>query len=270
MAWSPLALHFLQQGKKVYVSNASLDGVCESKQLGLAAHQLSFPLDSVDDYAQLLKELQITTVIGCITPGLRKPKDGTEPDWDGYARKWQQICAGAKTAGVNKVVMISSTAVYPSRSDAMAEPDANYQIALSDSGFSKKSLALLKGEQQVIDSGLDYVVIRCSGLVDEKRHPSRFVAHLKSVSNQAPANMLHRLDAVGITAFASESLVNQVINASTPNTCSKAEFYQAALDSVDSSLDLPEITDTSDKLIDSALSERLGYSYRFKHTLELV
>ncbi|GAM58504.1 nucleoside diphosphate sugar epimerase [Vibrio ishigakensis] len=261
---------FLQQGKNVHVSNASAGGISESEQLGLSAHQLSFPLDSIDSYVKLLKELQITTVIGCITPGLRKPKDGTEPDWDSYAHKWQQICSGAKEAGVKKVVMISSTAVYPSRSGAMLESDASYEMALSDSSFSKKSVALLKGEQRVIDSGLDYVVIRCSGLVDEKRHPSRFVAHLKSVSNQAPANMLHRLDAVGITAFASESLANQVINASTPNTCSKAEFYQAALDSVDSSLELPKITEVQDKLIDSSLSERLGYSYRFKHTLELV
>lgn len=266
----PLALHLLEQGKTVYVSNASDKGVAQSKQLGLNAHQLSFPLASESSYKQLLETLDITTVIGCITPGLRKPKDGKEPDWDSYANKWGQICSGAKAAGVKKVIMVSSTAVYPSNSGSMKETDASYQKALNGSAFSQKSTALLKGEQTLIDCGLDYVIVRCSGLVDEKRHPSRFVAHLKSVSRNAPANMLHRLDAVAITAFASSNLSNQVINASTPHTCSKAEFYKAALERSNSSLSLPEIVDKPDKLIDSHLSQQLGYEYHFQHTLDLL
>ncbi|MFA0521664.1 SDR family NAD(P)-dependent oxidoreductase, partial [Vibrio sp. 10N.222.55.E8] len=84
----------------------------------------------------------------------------------------------------------------------------------------------------VMDSGLDFTILRFSGLIGPNRHPSRFASKLKQVSSQAPANMLHLDDAIGSVNFAIEQLHNEVVNVTTPNTVSKAEFYAAALKSV--------------------------------------
>ncbi|GAB7220453.1 NAD-dependent epimerase/dehydratase family protein [Vibrio comitans] len=263
----PLAKQLSASHHTVHVTNSSHESTKQSVELGLTAHQLQLPLPSTQSLASLIKQSQIDVVIGCITPGFRR---STTPDWDSYAKNWQQICEAAKQGGASKVIMISSTAAYSSRSKAMREEDANLELAVGNNEFSDKSRALLQAEQRVIDCGMDYVVIRCSGLVDEIRHPSRFATRLRSVSRNAPANMLHRVDAVGVVEFAVNHIKQDIINASTPNTCDKAQFYQAAIESRDLDITLPEIVDTPDKRIDSSKSVELGYQYHYQHTLDLL
>ncbi len=263
----PLAKQLSASNHTVHVTNSSHESTKESLELGLSAHQLQLPLSSTQSLASLIEQSQIEVVIGCITPGFRR---STTPDWDSYANNWQQICEAAKQGGASKVIMISSTAVYPSESKDMKEEDASLELALGNNAFSDKSRALLQAEQRVIDCGMDYAVIRCSGLVDEIRHPSRFATRLRSVSRNAPANMLHRVDAVGVVEFAMNHIKHCIINASTPNTCDKAQFYQAAIQSRDLDITLPEVVDTPDKRIDSSKSVELGYQYHYQHTLDLL
>jgi nucleoside-diphosphate-sugar epimerase len=263
----PLAKQLSTEGNKVVVTNRSLHGVEQSQLYGLDARSISLPLESTAPLSTLILRHNIKTVIGCITPGFRKSDN---PDWNTYANNWLQIAKAATQGGVDKVIMISSTAVYPSLAKDMIEEDANFGLAQSSSDFDKKSLALLNAEQKLISSQLKYVIIRCSGLVDDVRHPSRFVPHLKSISRLAPANMLHKTDAIGIVQFAVESLTNQVINASTPHTVNKAEFYQAALLARNIDAPLPDITDIPDKRINSQKSQLLGYRYRYQNTLDFL
>ncbi|MEZ9831979.1 NAD-dependent epimerase/dehydratase family protein [Vibrio breoganii] len=263
----PLAKQLSASNHAVHVTNSSHESTEESLELGLSAHQLQLPLPSIQSLASLIEQLKIEVVIGCITPGFRR---SATPDWDSYANNWQQICEAAKQGGARKVIMISSTAVYPSVSKDMKEEDASLGLALGNNDFSDKSLALLQAEQRVIDSEMDHVVIRCSGLVDEIRHPSRFATRLRSVSRNAPANMLHRVDAVGVVEFAMNHIGHDIINASTPNTCDKAQFYQAAIESKGLDIALPEVVDTPDKRIDSSRSVGLGYQYQYQHTLDLL
>jgi nucleoside-diphosphate-sugar epimerase len=171
--------------------------------------------------------------------------------------------------------MISSTAVYPSLMGDKYERDASLALAESSADFDNKSVAILNAEEQLKQHPFQYVILRCSGLVDAQRHPSRFVSHLKSISRLAPANMLHKSDAIGVIQFAIERLGNEIINVSTPNTVSKAEFYQQALIKTHPHLNsvehlLPLITDTPDKRINSKKSERLGYRYHYQNTLDLL
>ncbi|GEM81752.1 NAD-dependent epimerase/dehydratase family protein [Vibrio superstes] len=263
----PLAKQLSASNHTVHVTNSSHENTEESLEFGLSAHQLQLPLPCIQPLASLIEQLKIEVVIGCITPGFRR---SATPDWDSYANNWQQICDAAKQGGARKVIMISSTAVYPSVSKDMKEDDASLELALGSNDFSKKSLALLQAEQKIIESGMDYVVIRCSGLVDEIRHPSRFAMRLRSVSRNAPANMLHRVDAVGMVEYAMTHIGHDIINASTPNTCDKAQFYQAAIDARSLNISLPEVVDTPDKQIDSSKSVKLGYQYHFQHTLDLL
>ncbi|CSB06326.1 nucleoside-diphosphate-sugar epimerase [Vibrio cholerae] len=82
--------------------------------------------------------------------------------------------------------------------------------------------------------------------------------------------MLHLYDAIGIAHFSLEQLPYSIINATTPNTVSKAEFYQAALDAVASDLPLPPLCDKEEKRIVCDKLLAAGYRFHFSHTLEAV
>ncbi|MDF5539224.1 NAD-dependent epimerase/dehydratase family protein, partial [Vibrio parahaemolyticus] len=170
-------------------------------------------------------------------PGFRKGR-GQE-----YAQQWQILANAAKQNNVEKLLMISSTTVYPNLASDMEEADASLSLAAESPYFSDNARIMLQAEQHVIDSNINFVILRCSGLIGPDRHPSRFAARLQQVSRKAPANMLHQDDAVSAAKFALGNLSNQVINVTTPHTVSKAEFYQAAINKIGSEIPLPPVTE---------------------------
>ena len=259
----PLA-HYLETiGHKVYVSKTTDQGVSELNEEQLTAFR--FNLD--DESSSLTAEIEQQapdTVIGCFPPGFRS--GGGQR----YAEYWKKLLSICQSAKVNKVVMVSSTSVYPDIASDMSEEDASLALAEQHEAFSDKAKIMLQAEQYVKDSGLKYAIVRCSGLIGPNRHPSRFASKLKQVSSLAPANMLHLIDAVGAVSFMALNEVNGVVNATTPNTVSKAEFYQAALDNVGADEPLPPIVDIKDKRIVSNKLQELGYRFHFDHTLEAI
>ncbi|MZI95190.1 NAD(P)H-binding protein [Vibrio sp. CAIM 722] len=258
----PLAQSLLKQQMKVSVTKTQMAGVEMLAKQGIPSFLCN--LTTPDALTEQLFQRQCDTVIGCFPPGFRRGNG------DEYAHYWGNLVTHAHAAGVKKIIMISSTSVYPNLGQIMHEEDASYSLALNNDTFTDNARILLKAEQCVIDSGLDYVIIRCSGLFGADRHPARFATRLKSVSSEAPANMLHQKDAIGITEFSLRHLSRQVINATTPNTVSKAQFYQAALDIIGSKEPLPPINDLPDKQIVSDKLIRLGYSFHYTNTLEAL
>ncbi|MGC9551503.1 NAD(P)H-binding protein [Vibrio metoecus] len=258
----PLAQWLKQQGHTVYATRTTAQGVATTQQQGIDSFLCQ--LDRPDGLSQALRDRECDTLIGCFPPGFRQ---GHGED---YPKHWQTLVWQAKQAHIQKIIMISSTSVYPDIAKPMNEQDASLALALDNAAFDSKARVLLKAEQHVVTSGLDYTIVRCSGLIGPHRHPARFVSKMPHVSRLAPANMLHLSDAINIVHFALQQLPRTIINATTPTTVSKAEFYQAALQAIGSSLPLPAITDKADKLI---LCDKLlaaGYHFHFTHTLEAV
>ncbi|EKO3429182.1 NAD(P)H-binding protein [Vibrio fluvialis] len=258
----PLAKHLQSLGYQVSASRTSQQGVDELKQHDIDSFICD--LSQSDHFADTLASLHCDTVVGSFPPGFRRGQ-GAE-----YATQWQQLVNAAKAAHCKKVVMVSSTTVYPDRAETMDETKATLALALSQPDFSANAKVMLQAEQSVIDSGLEYAIVRCSGLIGPSRHPARFAARLKQVSTLAPANMLHQADAVGAVAFAVEHFDHDVVNATTPHTVSKAEFYQAALQAVSSDEALPPVVEIADKLIVSDKLAKAGYQFHYSHTLEAL
>jgi len=115
----------------------------------------------------------------------------------------------------------------------MYEQDASLELATNNDEFSANAKKMLQAEQTVIDSGLDYVIVRCSGLIGPDRHPARFASRLKQVSRLA-------------------------------------EFYQAALKAANLDEELPPIVDVADKRIVSDKLIKAGYKFHYSHTLEAL
>ena len=262
---TPLAQTLIDQGHQVTVTRRSQTRLDEFPLTSVqpALLDLNEP-HSQQQLIKLIEQHRIERIVGAFPPGFRKG-NGQE-----YAQQWQRLVSAAKQSSVNKLLMVSSTTVYPNLAVDMKEEDATLALAQTSEHFSDNARIMLQAEQYVIDSGIDYAIVRCSGLIGSDRHPSRFAMRLKQVSRKAPANMVHQNDAVGATAFALNQIDNQVVNATTPNTVSKAEFYQAAITQSDLDIALPPVTETADKRILADKLVALGYQFQFNSTLDAL
>lgn len=259
----PLAKFLSTIGHQVTVSRTTAKGCQALQEEGMQA----FIADLNHDIEPLTEELirqQSEIVIGCFPPGFRRGHG------DSYVQQWQHLVSACQAAKVHKIVMISSTTVYPSIAEDMTEDKANLTLAMHNELFSDNARIMLTAEQTVIDSGLKFAIVRPSGLIGPDRNPARFAARLKTVSTTAPANMIHQLDAVGIVSFCALKEGNQTVNATTPFTVSKAEFYQQAIDLSGNDIALPPIVDQADKRIVADRIESLGYRFHFTHALEAL
>ncbi|PMM65334.1 NAD(P)H-binding protein [Vibrio splendidus] len=269
---APLSEHLVKHGNQVVVTKTTQTGADAIGNERIPCEVFSFdsiqPEHSIGQLYSLLLESHTEIVIGSFPPGFRKGA-GAE-----YADYWQQLTNACQKANVKKLIMVSSTTVYPTKPGVLCEQDASLTLSTSAneqaSAFSDNARVMLQAEQLVMDSGIDYTILRFSGLIGPSRHPSRFASKLKQVSSQAPANMLHLDDAIGAVNFAINQLHNEIVNVTTPNTVSKAEFYAAALKSANSSEPLPPVVDTPDKLISSKKILGLGYSFKFDSTLDAL
>ncbi|MFV8458827.1 NAD(P)H-binding protein [Vibrio owensii] len=262
---TPLAQTLIDQGHQVTVTRRSQTRLDEFPLTSVqpALLDLNEP-HSQQQLIELIEQHQIERIVGAFPPGFRKG-NGQE-----YAQQWQRLVSAAKQSSVNKLLMVSSTTVYPNLAVDMKEEDATLALAQTSEHFSDNARIMLQAEQYVIDSGIDYAIVRCSGLIGSDRHPSRFAMRLKQVSRKAPANMVHQNDAVAATAFALNQIDNEVVNATTPNTVSKAEFYQAAIRQSDLDIALPPVTETADKRILADKLVALGYQFQFNSTLDAL
>ncbi len=259
----PLSQYLANLGHSVVVTKTSLEGAKQASTADIPAIVVDLA-QGASSAASAFGSFQPQILIGCFPPGFRRGNG------DEYAQFWQHLVDTAKTLKVEKVVMVSSTTVYPNRAESMSEEMATLEQAQSNDQFSTNALIMLQAEQALIDSGIEFAIVRCSGLVGPNRHPARFVTHLKQVSDQAPANMLHLTDAIGSVSYAAFHIDNQVVNATTPNTTSKAEFYRTAVERSGQELTLPPLVHDADKHIRADKLSELGYKFHFQHTLEII
>ncbi|MDW6004253.1 NAD(P)H-binding protein [Vibrio mangrovi] len=258
----PLTQH-LSDSCRVFASKTTPEGADSLRLQGIRSFCFHFEQPE-QPLSETLTAQNTEIVIGCFPPGFRQHKQ------DEYAHYWNYLVEQCQIAGVEKLVMISTTGVYPNHSGIMTEQDASLEQAQGNPDFSASAKVLLTAEQHVIDSGLDYAILRFSGLIGPKRHPARFVPKLKQVSYLAPANILHLDDAIGSIRYVLEKELSGVFNVTTPETVSKAEFYQAALNVVSSEADLPPVVAQEDKQISSDKLCRCGYVFHYQHTLDAL
>ncbi|CAM2971219.1 NAD-dependent epimerase/dehydratase family protein [Vibrio mytili] len=262
---APLAQSLENDGCSVVVTRRTQERLDElPSELTHAALLDLNQANAAQQLSDLIQQHQIDSILGTFPPGFRKG-GGQE-----YAQQWKTLASVAKQSNVKKLLMISSTTVYPTLPLPMTENMASLNLALNSSDFSDNARIMLEAEQHVIDSGVNFVILRCSGLIGPNRHPARFATRLKQVSQNAPANMLHLDDAIGAVTFALQKLDNQIVNVTAPHTVSKAEFYQAAINKSGDDIPLPPINDIADKHILADKLTSLGYQFHFNSTLDAL
>jgi nucleoside-diphosphate-sugar epimerase len=213
-----LAAALIVKGIKVKGSATSPEKLAGLSALGVLPYLISFPDGENNDTGFFDCDVLVVS----IPPKFRK---GETED---FIPKIKQIISKIKQYQIQKVIYISSTAVYGANQgmvNELTEP-------VPDDGSGK----LLLQAEQLFQNQADFsaAIIRFGGLVGPGRHPGRFFAGKKDVPNGlSPVNLLHLDDAVGVAlAVVEKNAWGQVFNASAPDHPTRAAFYTRATQTI--------------------------------------
>ena len=165
-----------------------------------------------------------------------------------------------------KIIMISSTSVYPGSREPVQEEDAIHRTS-PHSGVDLLSL------EDSIRSVIPAIVLRLGGLYGPGRHPGGFLAGKNGLSNgNAPVNLIHQEDVVCIVSeIIARDISPDIFNAVAPQHPARETFYRKA--ALSAGVTPPEFSGEENpdgyKLVDSSrLMDVLGYTFRHPDPLE--
>ena len=162
-------------------------------------------------------------------------------------------------AGIQKVIFISSTSVYPENLQTVTEDDELFP----DKASGKACLYAENLLKNVTD--FETTIVRFGGLIGADRNPARFLLKSDRPVANIPVNLIHQDDCIGIiSAILEQDLWGETLNACSPEHPLKRDFYGKAAQI--SGLTTPLISDQIEayKIIDSSKLQRL-LKYKFKY-----
>jgi nucleoside-diphosphate-sugar epimerase len=251
----PLGKHLVKAGFEVLGSTTSVEKLTEVGKDGVKPILLKFDPqpqgDDVEDFFQ-------SDVLIISIPPRRKAGLGHE-----YLRQIEEIVESSKEGKVQRILLISSTSVYP---------DNNKEV-FEDSPVESEENVMLKAENLIKVSGLNYTIIRFAGLVGPGRHPGRFFSNKTEVAGaNCPVNLIHLEDCISIiTSIIEKEQWNETFNACADLHPAKSDFYIQAANKL--GLPPPQFSsqDQKYKIINSdKIKNRLNYSFKFPDPYQMI
>lgn len=212
----PLAISLISEGFSVRASTTTVSKIDVFKKAGIDPYLVQF---STSVQANDLKKLfEATTLIITIPPGRRDPHG-----FQNYRRMVESVCRELPGSKVRKLILISSTSVYPDNNEILNE--GSNILPDTDSG---KLMA--ETEEIFCKQNVDMISLRLAGLIGPGRMPAKFFAGKTNIPNGlAPVNLIHLNDAIGIIH---RLLVNEnssgIYNGCSPSHPTREEFYTFA------------------------------------------
>lgn len=257
----PLGAHLVENGWTVRGSTTTPEKRDVLRQDGIEPTLLTLDPDlSGDDPASFFQ----SSVLVLNVP----PPRGADDVRAVHRRQIEAVCDAAGEGAVEWVLFASSTGVYPSVERTVTEEDGppGQPDALPGPRRSTGE-ALLDVERLLLETpDFDTTVVRLGGLYGDDRNPGRFLAGRTGVGRpQAPVNLIHRDDAVGVFAtLLAQDVRGEVFNACADEHPSREAFYTRAAEAM--GLEPPTFDDsdsTTGKLVSNEkLKARCGYQYR--------
>lgn len=157
-------------------------------------------------------------LVVCIPP----PSKPLIPDWAFMVHS--SVSRKAVEYGIKKVILISSTSVYPDEARTYREADAQ-RVVSKHSGT-----VMLDLEKCYTLGSFSSVVLRLGGLFGPDRDPGKFLsAHRSNLNPDNPVNMVHLDDVVAAIQFCIENdAQHEVFNVVSPNHSTRRGFYNKA------------------------------------------
>ena len=257
----PLARALVKAGHQVVGSTTSAEQVPLLVEAGIKPHVLRLGADfSASDEAMLQQLLRGANILILNVPP-RAAAAGT------YPTLLRPVHRAVAVAGVRQVLFVSSTSVYPDAPRQMHETDAlSTRDAASD---------VLRAEGHFVPRYGQWLstVVRLGGLIGPGRAPGRFLAGRRDLpQGDAPVNLLHLTDAVGVL----ECIIESQAWGFTFNVCAadhprRRDFYPEAARVL--GLEPPTVAGNGGggKTIDSSLMrQKVPYPVRHDNLLEAL
>jgi nucleoside-diphosphate-sugar epimerase len=185
-----------------------------------------------------------------------------------HRRQVEAVRDAAVDGGVEWVLFASSTGVYPHVERTVTEADLPPGRPDALPGPRRATAAALLDAEALLTetSAFDTTVVRLGGLYGGDRHPGRFLAGRTGVGRpEAPVNLLHRDDAVGVfLALMEQEVRGEVVNACADAHPTRRAFYTQAAEALGltpPTFDADDTT-TGKRVSNEKLKERCGYQFR--------
>lgn len=258
----PLAEHFRDAGYTVKGSTTSHDKIqlLKGKQITPYLIRLNPELECENCDSFWDSDLLVLN----IPPG--RGRDNIE---EYHLQQIKAVSAQLKNSTIDRVIFISSTSVYPEKPGIVDEIDTESGNAVRASGN-----ALLKAEKLLLDQDtFKTTVIRFGGLYGYDRHPAKYLAGRKNISNgNAPVNLIHQDDCIGIIdQVISNNMWGEIFNGVSDGHPPKHMYYPAAAQALDLEPPTFEEDDSSGYKVVSnrKVKEILGYKFRHPNPMDL-
>jgi nucleoside-diphosphate-sugar epimerase len=196
------------------------------------------------------------------------PSRGADDVRTRHRRQIEAVRDAAVDGAVEWVLFASSTGVYPNVQLSISEEDCPPGRPEAMPGPRRSTgEALLDVEGLLVDTpDLDTTIVRLGGLYGGDRNPGRFLAGRTDVGRpDAPVNLLHRDDAVGVfETLIEQDVRNEVFNACADEHPTRRTFYTRAAEAAGLEAPTFDRTDTTTgKLIrNDKIKEHCGYQFR--------
>ncbi|MDP3434218.1 MAG: SDR family NAD(P)-dependent oxidoreductase [Bacteroidota bacterium] len=254
----PLANHFLEKGSTVKGS------VTSEEKFGLLKDEGILPFRLVLSDTEVI--LDDPDFFNCYVLIISIPPRRIEGIEQVFPSQIRRLIPFILKSGIQKVIFISSTSVYPDQNQLANEKDNSVPDKAS-------GRALVEAENLLREqTGFKTTILRFGGLIGADRNPARFLLKSTQPIANAPVNLIHQDDCIGIiSAIIKQELWGETLNACCPEHPMKKDFYEKA--ATKSGLPVPVISEelVAFKTIDSSkLIRLLNYQFIYSSPMDYL
>lgn len=152
---------------------------------------------------------------------LNLPPGGRHIQAELYTTQMCRLISEAHQHGVNKLIFVSTTAVYGDVEGEVCEDTPLGPITASGAAHQVIELHAKNVYAQ------DVCILRLAGLVGEDRHPAKYLAGKKEISGaQQSVNLIHQQDVINaIKAIIQQTQYGQVLHLCADEHPSRQDYY---------------------------------------------
>jgi nucleoside-diphosphate-sugar epimerase len=258
----PLGVHLVDRGRRVRGSTTTADKVDALRQDGIESTLLTLdPGLSEDDPDALFQSPILVLTV--------PPPRGADDVRTRYRRQIDAVRDAAVEGTVDWVIFTSSTGVYPNVEQTVTEADCPPGQPDALPGPRRATGAAVLEVERLLKETPDFdtTIVRLGGLYGADRNPGRFLAGRTDVGRpQAPVNLLHRDDAVGVCAtLLDQDVRGEVFNACADEHPTRKAFYTRAAAALGLEPPTFDETDTTTGKRVSNAKIKTRCDYQFQH-----
>ena len=196
-----------ESGYEVYGTTRSSSNFSELNSAGIKPVKLELPASSLSE----IRLPEVDSVLISISPGRGE-------DRSNYPTIIGQLSRVLAERNV-QVFMYSSTSAYGNKKNKVSEKDAAPDVDNDN--------IILAAEGALLEHLPDAVILRLCGLYGENRHPAKYMAGRKDISDgDAPVNLVHRDDVIQVTRkIFEQNIKGEIFNVCAEEHPSRSEIY---------------------------------------------